>query len=204
MGGDIAYEVARQIQAAGEEVPILTVIDPPPADLSERAPLNGRFLINFMQNSPYWLREFMRLGGGEIFSRVRRKGRVAVRNLWQKVNASSQEGAMSASDVIDQADDLPEYRQKLIESHLAALQHYTHAGYQGDVIVYEAQSRPLLNPGNHAQEWTAYVDRPITVRTVPGSHSSMLHKPHVEALAQDLQRNLDSVREARDAVEVAN
>ena len=68
----------------------------------------------------------------------------------------------------------------------------------------QAQSRPLLNPGNHAQEWTAYVDRPITVRTVPGSHSSMLHKPHVEALAQDLQRNLDSVREARDAVEVAN
>ena len=204
MGGDIAYEVARQIQAAGEEVPILTVIDPPPADLSERAPLNGRFLVNFVQNSPYWLREFMRLGGGEIFSRVRRKGRVAFRNLWQKVNATSQEGAMSASDVIDQADDLPEYRQKLIESHLAALQHYTHAGYQGDVIVYEAQSRPLLNPGNHAQEWTAYVDRPITVRTVPGSHSSMLHKPHVEALAQDLQRNLDSVREARDAVEVAN
>ncbi|WP_420630858.1 condensation domain-containing protein [Candidatus Leptofilum sp.] len=197
MGGDIAYEVARQLQAAGEEVPILTVIDPPPADLSERAPLNGRFLIDFVRNSPYWLREFMRLGGGEIASRIRRKGRVALRSLWQKARSQSVDEGVTATDVIDQADDLPEYRQKLIESHIDALQHYTHAGYDGEVIVYEAQSRPLLNPGNHANEWIDYVNRPITVRTVSGSHSSMLHKPHVIQLAQDLQDSLDQVRNAQ-------
>ncbi|GJM39766.1 MAG: hypothetical protein DHS20C20_00480 [Ardenticatenaceae bacterium] len=197
MGGDIAYEVARQLQNAGEEVPILMVIDPPPADLSERAPLNGRFIIDFAQNSPYWLREFLRLGSGEIFSRIRRKGRVALRSLWQKIRAQSDEERMTATDVIDQADDLPEYRQKLIESHLDALLNYTHAGYDGEVIVYEAQSRPLLNPGNHANEWVDYVNRPIIVRTVPGSHSSMLHKPHVIELAKDLQNNLDLVREAQ-------
>lgn len=201
MGGDIAYEVARQLQAAGEEVPILTVIDPPPADLSERASLNGRFLIDFMKNSPYWLREFMRLGGGEIVSRVRRKSRVAARSLWQKIRSDSNGSTVQATDVIDQADDLPEYRQKLIESHLQALLHYDHAGYTGDVIVFEARSRPLLNPGNSANEWIRYVQNPITVRTVPGSHSSMLHKPHVVDLARSMQQCLDLAREAREAVE---
>ncbi|WP_420643168.1 condensation domain-containing protein [Candidatus Leptofilum sp.] len=197
MGGDIAYEVARQLQAAGEEVPILTVIDPPPADLSERAPLNGRFLINFVHNTPSWLREFMRLGGGEIYSRVRRKGRVALRALWQKIRSQSRDAGMTATDVIDQADDLPEYRQKLIESHLDALLHYTHSGYDGEVIVYEAKSRPLLNPGNHANEWVAYVSRPIIVRTLPGSHSSILHRPHVIQLAEDLQNSLDQAQNAQ-------
>lgn len=201
MGGDIAYEVARQLQAAGEVVPILTVIDPPPASLSERAPLNGRFLVDFVLNSPYWLREFMRLGGGEIASRVRRKGRVALHTLWQKIRSDAADSGMSATHVIDQADELPEYRQKLIESHLDALRHYTHAGYDGEVIIYEAQSRPLLNPRNHAHEWLAYVARPITVRTVSGSHSSMLHEPHVTQLALDLQGSLDLAREARDVTD---
>ncbi len=196
MGGDIAYEVARQLQAAGEEVPILAVIDPPPANFNERAPLNGRFLLDFVQNSPYWLREFMRLGGSEISSRVRRKGRVAVRSLWQKIRSKSDE-SLSATDVIDQADDLPEHRQQVIESHLEALLNYTHAGYDGEVIVFEAQSRPLLNPGNSVNEWVDYVARPITLRTVAGSHSSMLHKPHVVGLARYLQSSLDQAREAR-------
>jgi thioesterase domain-containing protein len=200
MGGDIAYEVARQLQAEGDEVPILSIIDPPPADLSERAPLNGRFVIEFVQNSPHWLREFMRLGGSEITARVRRKGRLAARALWQKIRSTSDTAVMSATDVIDQAEDLPEHRQKLIESHLDALLHYNHAGYDGNVIVYEAQSRPLLNPGNHANEWTQYVNRPIIIRTVPGSHSSILHKPHVFKLANYLQDSLDRAREGRDSV----
>ena len=200
MGGDIAYEVARQLKEQGEEVPILTVIDPPPANLSERAPLNGRFFIDFAKNSPYWMREFMRLGGGEISSRIRRKGRVAVRSLWQKIRSESEETGMNATDVIDQADDLPEYRQKLIESHLEALIHYTHSGYDGDVIVFEARSRPLLNPGNSVSEWKEYVTRPITVRTVPGSHSSILHQPNVVELANYLQQSLDHARESQDKV----
>ena len=195
MGGDIAYEVARQLQAQGETVPILTVIDPPPANLSERAPLNGRFVIDFVQNSPYWLREFMRLGAGEITSRVRRKGRVALQTLWRKFRAESNGSGMHATDVIDQADDLPEYRQKLIESHLDALLNYKHVGYNGDVIVYEARSRPLLNPGNSVVEWVDYVDKPITVRTIPGSHSTILHHPHVVELAHHLQQSLDRARQ---------
>lgn len=200
MGGDIAYEVARQLQAQGEEVPILTVIDPPPANFNERVALNGRFIIDFVQNSPYWLREFMRLGGSEISSRVRRKGRVALRALWQKIRAKSNDPSLNATDVIDQADNLPEHRQKVIESHLEALLHYTHSGYDGEVVLYEAQSRPLLNPGNNAHEWVDYVLRPITLRTVPGSHSSMLHKPHVAGLARHLQTTLDNARAAREAV----
>ena len=201
MGGDIAYEVARQLQAAGEEVPVLTVIDPPPANFNERAPINGRFIVDFVQNSPYWLREFMRLGGGEISSRVRRKGRVALRSLWQKIRSKSEESNLNATDVIDQADDLPEHRQKVIESHLEALLHYTHSGYDGEVVVFEAQSRPLLNPSNSTQEWVDYVNRPIIRRVVPGSHSSMLHKPHVIELARFLQTNLDNARQARKAAE---
>lgn len=204
MGGDIAYEVARQLKEQGEEVPILTVIDPPPANLSERAPLNGRFLIDFMQNSPYWLREFMRLGGGEISSRMRRKGRIAIRALWQKIRANGSENGMNATDVIDQADDLPEYRQKLIESHLQALLNYSHDGYDGEVIVFEARSRPLLNPGNSVNEWLDYVDRPVTLRTVTGSHSSMLQKPHVIDLARYLQNSLDQARQARGKIEVVS
>ena len=195
MGGDIAYEVARQIQASGGEVPILTIIDPPPADLSERAPLNGRFIINFLRNTPFWLREFSRLGGGEIVARVRRKSRVVMRTLWQKVRGDGEAAGITATDVIDQADDLPEYRQQLIEAHLQALMHYTHAGYDGEVIVYEAKSRPLLNPGHHALEWVDYVSRPITIRTVSGSHSSVLHKPHVVQLARDVQNSLDQARQ---------
>ena len=71
-------------RSKGRKCLFLTVIDPPPANLSERAPLNGRFLVDFVQNSPFWLREFMRLGGGEISSRVRRKGRVALQALVAK------------------------------------------------------------------------------------------------------------------------
>ncbi len=198
MGGDIAYEVARQLKEAGEEVPVLTVIDPPPAHLSERTPLNGRFILNFVQNSPYWLREFMRLGVGEVFSRVRRKSRNALRALGQKRHSQTGKNGVVATDVIDQADDLPEHRRKLIEAHLDALMDYRHPGYDGDVIIYKAKSRPLLNPGNHVLEWVDYVNQPITVRTVPGSHSSMLHKPHVVQLAQELQNSLDKTRELRN------
>jgi thioesterase domain-containing protein len=123
--------------------------------------------------------------------------RLAARALRQKIRAQSTAEGMSATDVIDQAEELPEYRQKLIEAHLEALIHYDHTGYDGEVIVFEAKSRPLLNPGNSANEWIDYVNRPITIHTVAGSHSSMLHKPHVVELANYLQRSLDRVRETR-------
>ncbi len=146
----------------------------------------------------------MRLGGGEIFSRARRKGRLAFISLWQKMRGTASDNSVSATDVIDQADDLPEYRQKLIESHIEALIHYNHAGYDGEVIVYEARSRPLLNPGTSANEWLAYVERPITLRMVSGSHSSMLQKPHVSELARYLQNSLDHARQKREKTHAAS
>jgi len=196
MGGNIAYEMARQLKAVGEDLPLLVVIDPPPANFSERAPFNGRFVVDFLQNSPRWLREFMRLGGGEISARVRRKGRVAAKAMWQKLRSkAAEEGGMNATDVIDQADDLPEYRQRLIETHLSALMNYVPKGYEGNVIIFEARSRPLLNPGLTSPEWHDYVQTPLVIEPVSGSHSSMLQPPNVISLARDLQSRLDAAFE---------
>ena len=42
--------------------------------------------------------------------------------------------------------------------------------------------------------WNQFSDREVEIYTVPGSHISMMTKPHVQVLAQQLQKSLNKAQ----------
>jgi thioesterase domain-containing protein len=42
--------------------------------------------------------------------------------------------------------------------------------------------------------WNQFSDREVEIYTVPGNHTSMMTKPHVQILAQHLQKSLDKTQ----------
>jgi len=187
-GGITAYEIARQLLAAGEEVPLIVMLDTPvPLEI----PLTrGEKLSIHRQN-------FERQGARYVTRWVEQK--VAYRRK-QRERAESVEGqAQGAGDA--------NFRSQLIEAAF-----YRALGrYQVEALpVHVALFRPRLKaefvfgPGraiNHDRRriysdngWGPFATRVEVVET-PGDHDSMVLEPNVRILATRLRAALDAAEQ---------
>lgn len=91
-----------------------------------------------------------------------------------------------------------------------ALQNYAAQRYEGDTVYFRAQDKNIASEElNNAPEileilkknfvydqvpgWQQYMPTSTTVYDVPGDHWSMLNKPHVEVLAEKVNRCLNKL-----------
>ncbi|WEK03713.1 MAG: SDR family oxidoreductase [Candidatus Devosia phytovorans] len=179
-GGLVAYEMAQQLKAAGEEVSQLIMLD---------TPLPTQPDLSKFDRVTMKLQDLRRDGTG-FFTRW-----IADRIAWQQEKLQKQEGLAVAggTDRLNNEAVEAAFRRALIR--------YQVRPYAGSVALFRPQpeieyhlsnGRKLMAGRNFFFEdngWTPLVDT-LSVVVVPGDHDSMVLDPSVRVLSNHIRRLL--------------
>jgi phthiocerol/phenolphthiocerol synthesis type-I polyketide synthase D len=189
-GGALAYEAARRLQASGERIELLALIDtilplPDPPDTSELQVLERRFqrFADFLQDSygkPLAL----------PYERMARLDDEAQSDLL--IETILEAGLI---DPVAGAAILEHQRTSYLD--VRALDRYRPGPIDGPVVLYSARDvqadgmrDPRFDRQDPARGWDAVCGEQLDVVIVPGHHLSVLDPPHVDTLASHLNQLL--------------
>jgi amino acid adenylation domain-containing protein len=200
-GGNVAYEMAQQLTAAGEEVALLVLLESSPPNVHHRqqtwSATNARHSLEnlvenvkgFVQTSPEERKEF-----------IKKKGRKLKEKLQARIGHSEKPREnLRLDDVLD-LTNYPRDYVKYAQTHWQALLHYHPKPYSGHIHLFRARKQGLSN-FNHNLGWDKLVDDRVIVNIIPGTHETMLQEPNVQNLAGILRGLLDDALENRPGKE---
>ena len=85
----------------------------------------------------------------------------------------------------------------LYESHIRALRNYRPASLPVTITLFRADKQSLSNLAlDRSLGWSKWTKRQVQVRTVPGTHESIMAEPLVRQLAQTLSAELAAAQGA--------
>jgi phthiocerol/phenolphthiocerol synthesis type-I polyketide synthase D len=189
-GGALAYETARRLQAAGERIELVAMIDtilplPDPPGTSEVQVLERRFqrFARFLEDSygkPLAL----------PYERMARLDDEAQSDLLiETVVAAGLIDPVAGGAIIE--------HQRTSYLDVRALDRYRPGRIEGPVVLYSARdvqtdgmSDPRFDRRDPARGWDAVCGKQLEVVTVPGHHLSVLDPPNVDTLASHLNQLL--------------
>jgi thioesterase domain-containing protein len=180
--------MSLQLEAAGEEVAFLGILDTTPRTPPDDAP---RHLWRALGNAPRWFwHDAIRTPWRGNVDRLRRAFRMVGRALGLSRDASRREQGADVREMMN-VDRLPAAIQHRYEWDYRAFRAYQPSRPCGPVTVVKASAQPLL--ASHAPDmgWSAVSRGPVHVVEVPGSHTSILLEPGVQRLAEELKAALD-------------
>ena len=187
-GGLLAYEIACQLLAEGEEVNMLAIID---CGITRRIQATSRTLalktwLALPKTFPSWLREELRdhsvsHWAGNIRRRVRRL-RYGLR--WDGENR------VEVEDIFE-SGTIPTQNQQLMKTVFAAFRDYRPQLFSGRLFLIKAKSRPLLRAEQQDLGWKQ-VAQDVVMHEVQGNHETILREPNVHELARQLGKLFDS------------
>ncbi len=171
--GILAYEVAAQLRAAGEAVPLLLLIH------SVNPTEFGRIGWARLRASKlrFHAGELLRHGwAGTHYLRERLQGVLEDLRLSRARRAPGTHGALRAG--LDRAAYA-----------------YQPPAYGGDVLLFEPRERPALPDARSS--WVPVMRGRFTAELVTGGHSTMLQHPHVAQLATAMRAALVAAQSGR-------
>jgi amino acid adenylation domain-containing protein/FkbH-like protein len=192
-GGNVAYEMARQLRAAGQDVALVALIDSAPANAGyERiAWWRAEFPYRFARNLYYWLGDFKHIGSRDRRRFVARKLRALGRRAARLFRAN-EKSVVDLEQVIDPTH-FPESELKLWRIHLRALGMHRQKPYPGSVTLFRTRGHPVFSSFAEDFCWGKLADD-VAVRRIPGSHEGIFMEPHVKDLALSLTAALAEKR----------
>jgi aspartate racemase len=182
MGGVVAWEIAQQLRAAGQEVGLLALLDtwPPTPGSSPRMPLGPR--------------------GAALLEFVTGRVRLSLQGLRQargrdRVHYLRERMATLATRVL-RRDLLRANRSELdygtvSQANLLAFQRYELRAYAGAVVLFRAEDRPVAEGDDPSPVWRQLATGDFEVHAIPAADSGlMLVEPNVGVLAKKLRECL--------------
>jgi thioesterase domain-containing protein len=174
-GGLVAFEMARQLVSAGEEVAILVLFEVS----SETPPLPGDATSLLAWNAAD---RGLDVTEAELRERA-----------WDEQIALFAERA-AAAGLLPRGTGLS-YVRRLVAVHLAhvrAAQDYVPGPYAGHVALLRIAPPPLSVAASDVQRlpaygWDRYLSGCLDVLPVPGEHRTLMHEPHVRGVAATLR-----------------
>jgi thioesterase domain-containing protein len=201
VGAVIVLEMARLLRARGRTVGPLVVIDGVPENTGVAVHRwRPGYWIELARKLPGWLKhaDLMRnMTWRSLYRSVSKniiaigKGAVGRTRFENLLGGYSIEGQMDLSDY-------PVEQRAFINRLLSALFLHEPEAYSGDVVVYEAQTTPLLFLPQIGRIWLKFAPQ-SKVASIVGTHISMLHEPYVSALAADLRDRLSNFFAANES-----
>jgi thioesterase domain-containing protein/acyl carrier protein len=175
-GGIVAYEMAQQLQQAGERVAALILLD-------RATPLDRYYLLGGPQGQTM-LQALFTLKRTFVTQSLRRLLPLSMRQWYWRIQGRRYRWARKIGLKI--AAD----RQEIYCRHIEILESYIPKPYGDQVCIIRAYASPkcerLLKPD---LGWSAYAETQVWVNS--GGHMSMFDRPHVELLAQQIDEILD-------------
>jgi thioesterase domain-containing protein/acyl carrier protein len=161
-GGVVAYEMARQLEAAGEEVRLVAVME---GYAVERAEVQKQLwrpavMWSLLRNLPWWLKDNLHPEGPYL------------RN-WTTLGYNP-------------AAELPE-RSQVLAAHDEAMAAYRPRPFGGRVTLFRVKTMSLFRSHDPTMGWADVAGGGVDIRMVPGAHYNILEQPHVAGLAEQLR-----------------
>ena len=174
-GGIIAFEMARQLCSAGEQVALLTLIDcysPGPVKSESRL---RRWKRGTVAGGWNYLREL-------VAARVRRDYRRA--ESWLRVNYHRLKGQTIPYELRD---------VWLTRMFLRAASRYRPGEYRGPLTLLRATDvEPALLAVGPEMGWAGFARAGIRTFDIPGNHQTIMDEPNVAILAETLKLCLET------------
>jgi amino acid adenylation domain-containing protein len=187
-GGVVAYEMARQLENAGDKVSLLAILESSPPNLDrlrDHLPRSARFRIeNVYEN----LRDFVSHPTSEQLAMVKRKAR-KVRDKFSRRNGDAiSQPPPALQDLIDMSKYPKDY-VKYAETHWKALESYVPGSYDGTIHLFRARKQPLRIT-DPSLGWNVVAPGRVRISVIPGTHESMVTDPNVQILADKIQETI--------------
>ena len=188
-GGVIAYEMAQQLEAAGEQIALLAMIDAS-APKAAPEPVTPHTVWRLVKNAAYWTLddEFLRSDWASRRARVSAKLRaIRARGRHQTNSAALAAGA----DVRDLLGlwHVPPHARRFLERYMRMTSAYYPRRYAGTVTLFRARALKLTYTGADDLGWSQLAEQ-VAVRYVPGAHDTILRPPRVGELAAAISAEL--------------
>jgi thioesterase domain-containing protein len=196
-GGLVAYEIARQLEAAGEEVALLGIFDYDPYTPSPRKELLIEALQRHYHATCFWWRQALL----PRTSHDRQWVRWRVRTRFKQGVTLLLGGAklpIDAADLVPYSIDLPLNRRELLIANEVALSKYTPKPIDGRLTLFATgdwSTQHAIATGS--SDWSTYARGGVDIVSIPGAHESMFQAPHVDELARELRRLIGAALAAR-------
>ena len=194
-GGVVAYEVARQLRVAGDEIQLLGIFEGyAPLSPEEQGTWWGSpaHLLNFLRNIPYWFAEYRQLGSAQMLARVRRKARNKMKSFGKQMGV---ENGVEIRDILDDESEVPEAHRHVMEAQIRARKHYQPPAYDGSVALFRTKARSLFRAHDPQMGWQKLGKRGVDLRMIEGGHNNILERPYVDSLARALRDVLEKAEE---------
>jgi thioesterase domain-containing protein len=177
-GGSLAYEIARQLRSAGEEVALLALVDAFPLGvprISRLVPKPAYRVVHRARIFAFHVGNLIRLGRQDRLTYAASKARRARRAIVAKASATLAREAAEGSP------------QRAFREALAA---YRPEPYAGPAVLFRASRMPLGVRAPADLGW-GELTTAIEVETLPGYFTTPISEPGVRALARGLTRRLN-------------
>ncbi|HEX7184605.1 MAG TPA: amino acid adenylation domain-containing protein [Thermoanaerobaculia bacterium] len=175
MGGLVALEMAHRLRAAGEEVPLITLMDTPCREVLSGPPADEAILAQVLPAPRLSAEEVRGLAPEEQLARALEKGR--------------SEGTLPAGFDAAEAGRL----LRVLRANIAALFAYELRAWDGPVLFFRARERRDGDAQRPEQPWIDLAGGGAEIHVVPGNHATMHDPPHVQAMAARLDRRLQGL-----------
>jgi amino acid adenylation domain-containing protein len=182
IGGVLAYEIAQQLRAAGEEVALVALIDsflPGPLKYM-------RARGNLMEYLDWHVGEMLLL---PFFSRLKYLGNWLANGGVRLANALGW----------NEGSALARATKKVAAAHRRAMGAYQPKPYDGKIVQLMCGEASHRAYEDRRLAWSSLMPGGFEVRIVPGNHLTMVEEPHVRVLAQELQDCFDRIAGLRTA-----
>ncbi len=207
-GGTVAFEMGRQLRAAGEDVALLVIIDAmqAPPDLSVQGGI-AKFLRIWLRRArifilnTYHLKPYILDGLYLVFRRNRGAGGgpVSVREYFRWAFTDVVFKHAGIADVVSKDNLLmmkvPAFRRifKVLHANGEAWKQYAAPPFDGRITVFRAEVQPPELVGNETLGWGRVALGGVDVHVIPGYHSEILGKG-IPYCAEQLRICLEEAR----------
>ena len=174
-GGMVAFEMARQLDALGEKVALLTMIDTPrrPQRPFESEVETLTYLLNV--DLSVEVDKLQGLGPDE-----------QLRYFLEECKKTGEATLLLALDVTDVRHMLT-----VIEASGKAMMEYRPQVYPGRILFFRAEERDTVFSENPERDWMELASEGVEVINVPGNHTTINQSPNVRVIAERLETYID-------------
>ncbi|HEY6390560.1 MAG TPA: amino acid adenylation domain-containing protein [Bryobacteraceae bacterium] len=179
-GGVVAFEMARQLRAAGQQVAILALLDSriDNPNQSGVAASKERFTRTVAFNIRYAFHTGLLSFARQKLKNLRMRANI---RIWTIKNSLGFKPSARTLDVE--------------EAFLLALRNYVPETYGGDASLFRAKDE-LCSYSDPTLGWGSVVKGRLEILEISGDHDTILHEPHIGMLARVLNSCLDAVQAA--------
>jgi aspartate racemase len=175
-GALIAFDMAVQLEAQGQQVALLAIFD-----TWDRLTLNRLWVVD------YHLRHlrFLRRQSREVLIKAfMKKFRRSLRNMVRTVVP----GSSGEEPVVQHNPWKTGYKPKV---------EFVPTIFSGRLTVYRIHRRPYFRIRDEALGWRKRVQGGVDIEFVPGGHETILRDPNVQVLARNLRQRIQALKQTQ-------